>query len=208
MQPFETLTSRAVPLLVDDVDTDVITPMKRIMEGGNALVAYAFEPLRFDARGEPRPGFPVDDPAYAGARILVVGANFGCGSSRETAVWALVGLGYRCVIGTSFGDIFFSNCFKNGVLPLRLGEVEVAEIAAAARRREEIRVSLEEQSVCLEDGRRFAFEIAPIRKEAMLHGLDDLGLVLRRLDRIEAFEARDLEARPWVYVADGDPLRG
>lgn len=200
MQPFETLTSRAVPLLVDNVDTDVITPMQRVMQGGDALVAYAFEPLRFDARGQPLAGFPIDDPAYAGARILVVGANFGCGSSRETAVWALAGLGYRCLLGTRFGDIFFSNCFKNGVLPVRLDEAAHAEVADAARRLEEIRVSLEEQSVTLADGRRFGFDVVPIRKEAMLHGLDDLGLVLRRLDRIAAFEARDREARPWVYV--------
>jgi 3-isopropylmalate/(R)-2-methylmalate dehydratase small subunit len=199
MQPFETLASRAVPLLVDNIDTDVITPMQRVLEGGDALVAYAFEPLRFDAGGRPRPGFPIDDPAYAGARILVVGANFGCGSSRETAVWALVGLGYRCVLGTSFGDIFFSNCFKNGVLPVRLGATEVAEVAAAARRREEIAVSLEEQTVRLADGRRFRFDVAPIRKEALLHGLDDLGLVLRRLDAIAAFEARDRASRAWAY---------
>jgi 3-isopropylmalate/(R)-2-methylmalate dehydratase small subunit len=197
-EPFETITSRAVPLLVDNVDTDVITPMKRIMEGGDAIVAYAFEPLRFDETGEPRPGFPIDDPAYAGARILVVGANFGCGSSRETAVWAVAGLGYRCVIGTSFGDIFFSNCFKNGVLPVTLGEASVTEVAAAARERQEITVSLEEQIVSLADGRQHTFEIAPIRKEALRHGLDDLGLVLRRLDSIAAFEARDRDARPWA----------
>jgi 3-isopropylmalate/(R)-2-methylmalate dehydratase small subunit len=152
-EPFETITSRAVPLLVDNVDTDVITPMKRIMEGGDAIVAYAFEPLRFDETGEPRPGFPIDDPAYAGARILVVGANFGCGSSRETAVWAVAGLGYRCVIGTSFGDIFFSNCFKNGVLPVTLGEASVTEVAAAARERQEITVSLEEGGAAARTGR-------------------------------------------------------
>ena len=200
MERFETITSRAVPLLVDNIDTDVITPMKRIMEGGTALVDYAFEPLRFDEQGEPRPEFPINDPAWAGARILVVGANFGCGSSRETAVWAVAGLGYRCLIGTSFGDIFFSNCFKNGLLPVMLAEEAVANVAAAAAALEPVTVSLDDQAVSLADGRSYAFDIAPIRKEALQQGLDDLGLVLRRLDEIEAFEARDRETRPWAYL--------
>jgi 3-isopropylmalate/(R)-2-methylmalate dehydratase small subunit len=200
MEPFRTITSRAVPLMVDNVDTDVITPMKRIMEGADALVAYAFEALRFDASGALRPDSPIDDPVYAGAKILVVGANFGCGSSRETAVWAVAGLGYRCIIGTSFGDIFFSNCFKNGLLPVILAEAVAQEIAAAARRREQMTVSLDDQAVCLNDGRRFTFDIPPIRKEALQHGLDDLALVLRRLDKIQAFEARDRTARAWAYL--------
>lgn len=199
MEPFRTLRSRAVPLRIDNVDTDVITPMRRILEGREAIVTFAFEPLRFDASGAPRPGCPLDDPAYAGARILVTGANFGCGSSRETAVWAVAGLGYRCIISPSFGDIFLSNCFKNGLLPVILGEPEVGEIAAAAERGEEIGVALEDATVSLADGRRFAFEIAPIRKEALLRGLDDLGLTLRRLDRIDAFEARDRQARAWAH---------
>jgi 3-isopropylmalate/(R)-2-methylmalate dehydratase small subunit len=198
MEPFQTLTSRAAPLLIDNVDTDVITPMQRVMQGRDALVTYAFESLRFDASGAPRPDCPLDDPAYAGAKILVVGANFGCGSSRETAVWAVAGLGYRCIIGASFGDIFFSNCFKNGLLPVILAEDAVAQVAAAARRGEEIRVSLDDPCVTLADGRHFAFAIAPIRREALQQGLDDLGLVLQRLDRIEAFEARDRTARAWV----------
>jgi 3-isopropylmalate/(R)-2-methylmalate dehydratase small subunit len=200
MEPFRTITSRAVPLIVDNVDTDVITPMKRIMEGVDALVAYAFEALRFDANGVLRPDSPIDDPAYGGAKILVVGANFGCGSSRETAVWAVAGLGYRCIIGTSFGDIFFSNCFKNGLLPVILAEAAAQEVAVAARRHEEMTVSLDDQAVCLTDGRRFTFDIPSIRKEALQHGLDDLALVLRRLDKIEAFEARDRLARAWAYL--------
>ena len=200
MEPFQTLTSRATPLLIDNIDTDVITPMQRVMQGRDALVTYAFETLRFDASGAPRPDSPLDDPAYAGAKILVVGANFGCGSSRETAVWAVAGLGYRCIIGASFGDIFFSNCFKNGLLPVILAEEAVAEVAAAAGRGEEIRVSLDHPCVSLADGRRFAFAIASIRREALQQGLDDLGLVLRRLDRIEAFEARDRNARAWASL--------
>lgn len=200
MEPFRTLTSRAVPLLLDDVDTDVITPVKRILEGGDAIVRWAFETLRFDAGGAPRPDSALDDPAWAGAQILLVGANFGCGSSRETAVWAVRGLGYRCLIGPSFGGIFYASCFRNGLLPVVLPREDVAAIAAAARRREEVTVSLDDQVVSLADGRRFAFSIAPVRKEALRHGLDDLGLVLRRLDRIEAFEARDRAARPWVYL--------
>lgn len=200
MEPFQTLTSRAVPLRLDDVDTDVITPVKRILEGGNALVTWAFEPLRFDASGAPRPGCPLDDPSYAGARILVVGSNFGCGSSRETAVWAIAGLGYRCLVGASFGDIFAANCFKNGLLPVVLPAEALEAVAAAAERHEDVTVCLDDQTVSLADGRRFAFDIAPIRKEALQQGLDDLELVLRRLDRIEAFEARDRTARPWAHL--------
>lgn len=200
MDAFRTITSRAVPLQIDNVDTDVITPMNRILEGGDALVAYAFESLRFDANGAPRPDCPLDDPAYAGAKILVVGANFGCGSSRETAVWAVAGLGYRCLVAPSFGDIFLSSCFKNGLLPVVLAEGAVAEVAEAARRQEELTVSLDDQTVSLVDGRRFAFDIAPIRKEALQHGLDDLGLTLRRLDRIAAFEARDRTLRAWAHL--------
>lgn len=199
MEPFVTLVSRAVPLPLDHVDTDVITPMKRVMEGPEAMVRHAFEPLRFDETGAPRPGFPLDDPAFEGARILVVGANFGCGSSRETAVWALSGLGLRCVVGASFADIFASNCFKNGLLPVTLPPAALAEVMDAARRREEVTVSLEEQVVVLADGTRHAFHVPAVRKEALRAGLDELGLVLRRLDRIEAFEARDRRARPWVY---------
>lgn len=203
MEPFETIRSMAVPLMVDNVDTDVITPMNRVMQGGDAIVAHAFESLRFDASGAARPGCPLDDPAYAGARILLVGVNFGCGSSRETAVWAVAGLGYRCVIGSSFGDIFFSNCFKNGLLPVILPEAAVVAAAASAARHETLTVSLLDQSVCLESGARYAFDIAPIRKEALLHGLDDLSLILRRRDRISDFEARDRTARPWAYLVGG-----
>ncbi|MCG8592012.1 MAG: 3-isopropylmalate dehydratase small subunit [Proteobacteria bacterium] len=200
MEPFETITSRAAPLLVDNVDTDVITPMKRVMQGREAIVKYAFEPLRFEADGTPRADFPLNDPAYADARILVVGSNFGCGSSRETAVWAVAGLGYRCVLGTGFGDIFFSNCFKNGVLPVVLSQEDFAAVAAAAEAAQELTVSLEEQIIRLPGERSLPFPVAPIRKEALRLGLDDLGLVLRRLDPIERFEARDCDARPWAHL--------
>ncbi len=109
----------AAPLLVHSVDTDVISPMKRLLEGGDAFVRYAFEPLRYLQDGSENPEFPLNQERYRGANILLAGANFGCGSSRETAVWAIAGLGFRCIIASSFGDIFYNNCFQNGMLPTR-----------------------------------------------------------------------------------------
>jgi 3-isopropylmalate/(R)-2-methylmalate dehydratase small subunit len=199
LEPFVSFRSKAVPLPIDNVDTDVITPIGRVLQGREATVTYAFEPLRYDAEGALRPDCPLNDPAYAGACILVCGDNFGCGSSRETAVWAVKGLGYAAVIAPSFGDIFFSNCFKNGVLPVALDAAAVTALGELAARGEEIAVDLEGQQV-IGGGVAYGFEISALRKEALLGGLDDLGLMLRRTDAIAAFEASDRAARPWVYL--------
>jgi 3-isopropylmalate/(R)-2-methylmalate dehydratase small subunit len=208
MEPFRRIESAAIPLDHDNVDTDVITPAGRIMEGIESMIAHAFEPLRFLSDGSPDPQFPFNDPAFDGAEILVAGRNFGCGSSRETAVWAIAGLGIRCVIAASFGDIFFANCFKNGLLPIVLREQEVRRIMAAAVPAALFSVDLEACRIGLPDGSVVAFPISGIRREALLHGLDDLGLALRRRDAIEAFAARDRAARPWIYEkCQSDDLR-
>jgi 3-isopropylmalate/(R)-2-methylmalate dehydratase small subunit len=199
MEPFKSFKSRAVPLLIDNIDTDVITPIGRVMQGGKALFEFAFEPLRFDPAGRLRPDCPLNDRRYNGAKILIAGDNFGCGSSRETAVWAVAGSGFRCVIAPSFGDIFYSNGFKNGILPVMLARTEVNELARYAESGEnEIGVQLESQTIAAGD-RSYRFDIAPLRKEALLLGLDDLGLIQRRMEAVFEFEKRDRELRPWVH---------
>jgi len=207
MEPFQTLHSKAVPLLVDDVDTDVITPIGRVLQGGSALVEFAFEPLRYDAAGRLHGDCPLDDPRYAGAQILIAGDNFACGSSRETAVWAVRGLGYRCVIAPSFGGIFHSNCFKNGVLPVTLAASDVVALAAFAEGGADlVTVDLEAQQVRAGE-RSYAFDVPPLRKEALRSGLDDLGLILRRRDAISRFEQADRVARPWAHLEQGQTFR-
>jgi len=193
--------SLAVPLLIDDIDTDVITPMQRILEGLPSMVEHAFEALRFGADGTPNPASPLNDPRYAGAEILITGRNFGCGSSRETAVWAIKGLGVRCIVAPSFGDIFRSNCFKNGLLPVTLPDADVAALADEARlacRR--FVVDLDTCRIMAPSGRAFAFAVSPLRREALLEGLDDLALMLRRDDALRALGHTDRTRRPWVYL--------
>jgi 3-isopropylmalate/(R)-2-methylmalate dehydratase small subunit len=203
VEPLRTVRGRAVPLLHDGIDTDVITPMKRILEGPQALVRYAFEPLRYRPDGSLDPDCALNQEAYRGAKILLAGANFGCGSSRETAVWAIVGLGLRCVVAPSFGDIFFNNCFKNGVLPIAFGRETVEALAAEARPASgpapEFVVRLEDQTLETPSGRRLDFEVNPLRRQGLLEGLDDLDLTLQRRAAIEAFQERDRGQRPWVW---------
>jgi len=199
MEPFVSFTSKAVPLLIDNIDTDVITPIGRVLQGRETMIRYAFEPLRFGADGELRPDCPLNDCAYAGAQVLIAGDNFACGSSRETAVWAIQGMGYRAVIAPSFGGIFFTNCLKSGLLPIALPAADVAALADHAAKGGEISIDLEGQRVS-GGGVTAGFDISPLRKEALLGGLDDLGLILKRDAASAAFEARDRAARPWVYL--------
>jgi 3-isopropylmalate/(R)-2-methylmalate dehydratase small subunit len=195
LEPLVRVSGKAMPLPADSIDTDVITPMPRVMDG--TYVQHAFETLRFDADGTPLSDDPFADPRYAGAEILVTGANFGCGSSRETAAWAVKGMGYRVVISESFGDIFASNCFKNGVLPLRLPHDDVTALLEAAEAEQTITVDLEEMTVTV--GRRsIAFELPELRRTALLEGLDDLDVALHLIDAIDAFETAHLARRPWI----------
>ena len=197
MEPFTTVTGVAAPLLRANVDTDMIIPVQRLVGATrDGLGAHAFE--RF--RGTP--GWPLDRPEYRGAPILLAGPNFGCGSSREGAVWALLGLGVRCVVAPSFGDIFFNNCFQNGVLPVRLDEAAVRRIAAemeAAPGNARVTVDLERQLVVTPSGEAIPFEVDARKKAALLEGLDEIAQTKKRAADIAAWQARDRAARPWAW---------
>jgi 3-isopropylmalate/(R)-2-methylmalate dehydratase small subunit len=159
--PFTVVRSRAVPLLIPNVDTDVIIRVERMMSSDpDHLAKWAFESIRYDSSGAPREDFVLNDPEYVGSEILLAGDNFGCGSSREPAVWAVMGLGFRCVIAPSFGDIFAANCLTNGVLPVSLPADAAEQLAAGARRFEEITVDLPSQEIRLES-RCWTFDIGP-----------------------------------------------
>ena len=197
MQKFETVEGVAAPMLRANVDTDLIIRIERLVgTGRTGLGPHAFEQLRAE------PDFILNKPAYRDSPILLAGANFGCGSSREGAVWALMGAGITCVIAPSFGDIFFANCFQNGLLPVVLPE---AEIRALARETEDsqgvgrTRVDLMRQVVVTPSGRELPFAVDARRREALLEGLDDVALTLKRRDEILAWQARDKAARPWAW---------
>ncbi len=198
LQPFpQTVCSRAVVLRIDNIDTDVITPIARVVQGAEAVVAYAFEPLRFGEDGARLESDPFADPARAGAQILITGDNFGCGSSRETAAWAVKGMGFRAIIATGYGDIFYSNALKNSVLPIRLTGAEVGRLGAIADRLDEITIDLRAQRITAA-GFTAGFEIGPLQKEMLALGLDDLGVMNSRADALSAYEARDVQLRPWA----------
>jgi 3-isopropylmalate/(R)-2-methylmalate dehydratase small subunit len=201
MQPFKTLTSVAAPLPIVNVDTDMIIPkqfLKTIKRSG--LGASLFYEMRFHEDGSPNPDFVLNQPAYRNAHILIAGDNFGCGSSREHAPWALLDYGIRCVISTSFADIFYNNCFKNGILPIQVSKKELEALMDDASRGSNatLTVDLEKQVIEGPDGGQIAFEIDPFRKHCLLHGLDDIGLTMEKVQQIDKFEKTQSEARPWV----------
>jgi 3-isopropylmalate/(R)-2-methylmalate dehydratase small subunit len=200
-QPLIRVAGVAAPLLTANIDTDVIIRIERVARFGKGeLRPYALETLRFRADGTENPEFVMNQEAFRHAVILVAGENFGCGSSRENAVWALADLGIRVIIAASFGDIFFSNCFQNGVLPIRLREEEVLRIAASiAAGHRLVTVDLQAQTIMPGDGAGIAFEVEAHRKKMLLGGMDEIDLTLSRLPEIEAAEARDRAARPWLY---------
>jgi 3-isopropylmalate/(R)-2-methylmalate dehydratase small subunit len=164
------------------------------------------EALRYRADGSDDPDFILNRPRFRGAPILLAGDNFGCGSSREGAVWALQGIGVRCVVAPSFGDIFYSNCFQNGVLPIRLPAPEVEALAAACADGAPLTVDLERRVLIAPSGARTAFTIDPLRREALLHGLDDIGLTLRDEACIRAWQQADRAQRPWAWPSAAHPL--
>ncbi|MDT7952023.1 MAG: 3-isopropylmalate dehydratase small subunit [Acetobacteraceae bacterium] len=203
MQPFTTLTGVAAPLLRDNIDTDVIIRVERLTgTSRESMGAVAFEAWRFRPDGSENPEFALNEARYRGAPILLAGANFGCGSSREGAVWAMMGMGLRCVIAESFGDIFFNNCFQNGLLPVRLPGETVRHLAEAEGA---VTVDLIAQEVVGADGTRAAFEIEPMRRTALLEGLDEIGLTLKHQDAITRFQQADRSERPWVWLASEAP---
>ena len=201
MDKFETITGVAAPLPLINVDTDMIIPkqfLKTIKRSG--LGVNLFDEMRYDDDGAEVPDFVLNRPAYRSAEILVSGDNFGCGSSREHAPWALKDFGIRCVIAPTFADIFYNNCFKNGILPIALPQDRVDAIMADAERGENARVTvdLEAQEVRLTDGTAIAFEVDAFKKHCLLEGLDDIGLTEQKAASIDAFEAQASQARPWV----------
>jgi 3-isopropylmalate/(R)-2-methylmalate dehydratase small subunit len=202
MEPFTTVSSPTVVLLDPDIDTDVITPMKRMMERGDRpLHHYAFEALRYvdgdGDRAEPDPRFCLNRPGADGAAIMLTGPNFGCGSSRESAAAVLAELGIRCLIGTSFGDIFFNNCFQQGMLAIVVDRQALDRLVAVTGG---LSVDLERQEIATPDGSRIAFECNPLRRRSLLAGLDDIGLTLTHRAAIDAFRAADRKRRPWIHL--------
>jgi 3-isopropylmalate/(R)-2-methylmalate dehydratase small subunit len=204
MEKFTTLTGVAAPLPQINVDTDMIIPkqfLKTIKRTG--LGKNLFDEMRYDDDGNENPDFVLNKPAYRNAKILVAGANFGCGSSREHAPWAIQDFGIRCVIAPSFADIFFNNCFKNGILPIALPQEEVDKLMADAENgaNATLTVDLENQTITRPDGSTVAFEVDPFRKRCLIEGLDDVGLTLEKADAIAAYEARMAAERPWLAPA-------
>ncbi len=197
MQKFTILKGIAAPLPVPNVDTDKIIPkqyLKTIERTG--LGKYLFDEIRFTSDRTEIPDFVLNKEPYRKASILVAGENFGCGSSREHAPWALLDFGIRCVIAPSFADIFYNNCFKNGILPLALPANDVAKLMKEAEAQKEITVDLPNQKV---EG--FSFDIDPFRKHCLIEGLDDIGLTLEHEQDITRFEKRQKGSQPWLYQA-------
>lgn len=201
MDKFTTLTGIAAPMPLVNIDTDMIIPkqfLKTIKRSG--LGKNLFDEMRHKPDGTEIADFVLNQAAYRKAEIIVAGDNFGCGSSREHAPWALLDFGIRCVISTSFADIFFSNCFKNGILPVVLPQEAVDHLMEDARKGANARITidLETQTVTASDGTSFAFDVDPFKKHCLLNGLDDIGLSLEKVSSIDAYENSASQTRPWV----------
>jgi 3-isopropylmalate/(R)-2-methylmalate dehydratase small subunit len=203
MEKFTTLRGVAAPLPMVNVDTDMIIPknfLKTIKRTG--LKDGLFYEMRWTADGQKK-DFVLDQPAYQDAKIIVAGPNFGCGSSREHAPWALLDFGIRCVISESFADIFYNNCFKNGILPIRVPKEIIDKLMDDASRGSNavIEIDLEKQEIKGPDGGTVHFDIDPFRKHCLLNGLDDIGLTMEKKPEIDDFETRQKESQPWLYAA-------
>ncbi len=201
MKKFDQLTGVAAPLNILNIDTDMIIPkqfLKTIKRSG--LGANLFDEMRFTQDGEEIADFVLNREPYRGAEIIVAGDNFGCGSSREHAPWALIDFGIRCVISTSFADIFYNNCFKNGILPITVSADDRDALMADAADVEnpELSIDLETQTIRRPNGVEVSFEIDPFRKQCLLEGLDDIGLTLEKGGSIDSFEATRAEEKPWL----------
>jgi 3-isopropylmalate/(R)-2-methylmalate dehydratase small subunit len=204
--PFTKVSAIAAPIMRTNIDTDVIIRIDRMI--GNSirghLGKWAFGALRYLPDGSENPEFILNREPYRQAEILVTGPNFGCGSSREAAVWSLQEMGIRAIIGSGFGDIFFANCFQNGILPVVLDKAVIDSLSAeieASQGAGRVSVDLQEQTVTSPSGTRHSFEIDPRRRAGLLEGLDEISLTLRRDQEIRAFQASDRAARPWIHFA-------
>ncbi|MFP4097226.1 MAG: 3-isopropylmalate dehydratase small subunit [Alphaproteobacteria bacterium] len=201
MHPFTKLTARAAPMDMINVNTDVIIPkqfLKTVKRTG--LGVSAFFDIRYNDQGKERPDFVLNKPEYKGAQILITGENFGCGSSREHAPWAILDMGFRCIIAPSFADIFYNNSFKNGILPITLPQDQVTALMEEAQKNPQATfdIDLEEQTIKRGNVVSFSFDIDPFRKHCLLNGLDDIGLTLQKEAMIAIFE-KDLDKqKPWV----------
>ena len=196
MDAFTVVRGAAAPLMLPDVNTDVISPAH---SGKGSMALSAFAPIRYLPDGRDDPSFVLNREPFRGAPILLAAQNFGCGSSRESAVWSLRAIGIRCVIATSFGDIFFGNCFQNGMLPIVLDEAVLESLAEEAADGAPLEVDLRVSVVRSPRGASIPFEVNPLRRRQLLEGLDDLDAGLLRRDDIRAFQQRDRTLRPWVY---------
>ena len=201
MEKFTTLTGVAAPLNMINIDTDMIIPkqfLKTIKRTG--LGKNLFAEMRYNEDGTEKPDFVLNKPAYRKAQILVADDNFGCGSSREHAPWALLDFGIRCVISTSFADIFYNNCFKNGILPITVSKDDLDKLMDDAERgaNATLSIDLENQTITGPDGGEVRFELDEFKKECLLNGLDDVGLTLKKEDAINRFEEKTSAERPWV----------
>jgi 3-isopropylmalate/(R)-2-methylmalate dehydratase small subunit len=205
-KPFKGLTAIAAPIMRDNIDTDVIIRIDRMIGNSirGSLGKWAFGALRYQPDGSENPEFILNREPYREAEILVTGPNFGCGSSREAAVWSLQEIGIRAIIGSGFGDIFFANCFQNGILPIVVDQTIVDALAAeveATQGAGRVGVDLVAQTITLPSGTKHRFEIDPRRRAGLLEGLDDILITLRREPEIQAFQAADRAERPWIHLA-------
>ncbi|WP_027554267.1 3-isopropylmalate dehydratase small subunit [Bradyrhizobium sp. Cp5.3] len=206
MKPFGVLTAPAAPFLHDNIDTDIIIRIERLvgLMGHADLGRWCFELLRYLPDGSENQDFILNQEPYRKSEVLLAGANFGCGSSREGAVWALMGMGLKAVLAPSFGQIFYNNCFQNGMLPVVLTRASIEEIICELKpdtATTSVTVDLERQLVVSPSGREYSFETPPLRRQALLEGLetDDLSHTLKREAAIAAYQARDRQRRPWIY---------
>jgi len=205
-KPFNKVTAIAAPIMRSNIDTDVIIRIERLVGNSvrGSLGQWAFGSLRYLPDGSENPDFILNREPYRSAEILVTGPNFGCGSSREGAVWALAEMGIRAIIGSGFGDIFFANCFQNGILPVVVDKDIVDSLAAeieATQGAGRVSIDLEAQTIVSPSGRQHRFDIDPRRREGLLQGLDEVALTLKRDEEIKIFQAADRAARPWIHFA-------
>jgi 3-isopropylmalate/(R)-2-methylmalate dehydratase small subunit len=206
MEQFSQLTSVAAPLPHDDIDTDVIYPARFLLiTARTGLERYGFHDWRFNHDGTRKPGFPLDQDLWRGASILVTGSNFGCGSSREQAPWALFDMGLRCVIAPSFGEIFESNCFKNGILAITLPDADHAALMGDARAGRVMTIDLVSQAITRTDAATIAFTVEPGRRDALINGWDEIDRILsqHRAD-IDRWEADQRQSQPWLWQMQPD----
>ncbi len=199
MELFKTITGIPAPLPMINVDTDMIIPkqfLKTIKRSG--LGKNLFHELRYDIQGNIKNNFVLNWDPYKNSRILIAGANFGCGSSREHAPWSLLDFGFRSIVAPSFADIFYNNCFKNGILPIKLDQVKVDLLTKEAEEKKEISVNLEKQIIVYQNDKTIEFEIDEFRKKCLIEGLDDIGLTLQKNNKIDIHEEKIHSAQPWI----------